>query len=104
MNKAMKKAMKKKKGYTRNEKAGALMAMARYERKIRKKVDDLEIELYFTLFGLTMAELYGWKKDGIGKVWKYADDLKTEYVLGNITHEGLKQRLKEIADIECSFE
>ena len=80
------------------------MAMERHERKLRKKEDELEIELYFTLFGLAMAELYGWKKAGIGKVWKYADDLKGEFVNRNITHEELKQRLREIADIECSFE
>ena len=103
MSRAMRRRLIRK-GYTRNEKAGALIAMERHERKKRKKEDDLEIELYFTLFGLAMAELYGWKKEGIGKIWKYADDLKTEFALGNVTHEELKKRLKEIADIECSFE
>lgn len=103
MNRAMRRKLTQK-GYNRNEKAGALIAMERHERKIRKKEDDLEIELYFTLFGLAMAELYGWKKEGIRKVWKYADDLKTELVNGNTTIDELKQRLIDIADIECSFE
>lgn len=103
MNRAMRRQMSRK-GYSRTEKAGALMAMERHERKIRKKEDDLEIELYFTLFGIAMTELYGWKKTGIAKIWKYADDLKTELVDGKTTIDELKQRLRDKADIECSFE
>lgn len=103
MNRAVRRKLNRP-GYTKAQKAGALLAMERHERKLRKKEDDLEIELYFTLFGIAMAELYGWKKIGIAKIWKYADDLKTELVNGNTTVDELKQRLKDKADIECSFE
>ena len=79
------------------------------EKRIEEKIirrDEVEVELYFTAFGLALNELYGWKGNGIMKVWKKADE-----IVGRISEDGetgesftsLKKQLREKADIECSF-
>ena len=76
------------------------------EKKIENKIiraDEVEVELYFTAFGLALEELYGFKQQRIARVWKRTDEIIGELVDGNATFPMLKNRLKMRADIECSF-
>ena len=74
----------------------------RLENKIIR-ADEVEVELYFTAFGLALEELYGFKQQRIARVWKRTDEIIGEISNGEATFESLKNRLKMRADIECSF-
>ena len=67
------------------------------------KPDDIEVELYFTVFGLALEELYGFKTGRITKVWKRADEYVGMLVDKKKTFEELKQDLRDRANVECSF-
>lgn len=76
------------------------------EKKIEDKIiraDEVEVELYFTAFGLALEELFDFKQQRIARVWRRADELIGEISVGNETFETLKAKLKKKADIECSF-
>lgn len=70
----------------------------------RKKSNEVEIELYFTAFGLALDELYGFKMERIMKTWKKVDEYISKIPSGECTFEGLKNMLYERANIICSFE
>ena len=77
------------------------------EKRLENKIiraDEVEVELYFTAFGLALEELYGFKQQRIAKAWKRTDEIISEIANGEATFESLKNRLKMRADIECSFE
>ena len=90
-----------------NRQQRRLMAQKRaVEKKIENKIiraDEVEVELFFTAFGLALEELYGFKQQRIAKVWKRTDEIIGEIADGEATFEVLKNRLKMRADIECSF-
>lgn len=90
-----------------NRQQRRLMAQKRaVEKKIENKIiraDEVEVELFFTAFGLALEELHGFKQQRIAKVWKRTDEIISEIVNGEATFEVLKNRLKMRADIECSF-
>ena len=76
------------------------------EKKIENKIiraDEVEVELYFTAFGLALEELHGFKRKRITKVWKRTDEIISEISNGEATFDMLKNRLKMRAGIECSF-
>ena len=76
------------------------------EKKIENKIiraDEVEVELFFTAFGLALEELHGFKRKRITKVWKRTDEIISEISNGEATFNMLKNRLKQRADIECSF-
>lgn len=70
----------------------------------RKKSNEVEIELYFTAFGLALEELHGFKMERILKVWKKTDEYISKITAGECTFEDLKNMLYEHANIICSFE
>ena len=77
------------------------------EKRLEDKIiraDKVEVELYFTAFGLALEELYGFKQQRISKAWKRTDEIIGEIVDDKATFESLKSRLKQRANIECSFE
>ena len=90
-----------------NRQQRRLMAQKRaVEKKIENKIiraDEVEVELFFTAFGLALEELHGFKQQRITKVWKRTDEIIGEIANGEATFEVLKNRLKMRADIECSF-
>ena len=76
------------------------------EKRLEDKIiraDEVEVELYFTAFGLALEELYGFKQQRIARAWKRTDEIISEIANGEATFEVLKNRLKMRADIECSF-
>lgn len=76
------------------------------EKKIENKIiraDEVEVELFFTAFGLALEELHGFKQQRITKVWKRTDEIISEISNGEATFDMLKNRLKMRAGIECSF-
>ena len=76
------------------------------EKRLENKIiraDEVEVELYFTAFGLALEELYGFKQQRIARAWKRTDEIISEIANGEATFEVLKNRLKMRADIECSF-
>ena len=76
------------------------------EKKIENKIiraDEVEVELFFTAFGLALEELHGFKRKRITKVWKRTDEIISEISNGEATFDMLKNRLKMRAGIECSF-
>ena len=90
-----------------NRQQRRVMAQKRaVEKKIENKIiraDEVEVELYFTAFGLALEELYGFKQQRIAKAWKRTDEIISEISNGEATFNMLKNRLKQRADIECSF-
>lgn len=91
-----------------NRQQRRIMARQRaVEKKLEDKIiraDQVEAELYYTVIGLALEELYGFKQQRIARVWKRTDEIIGEIVDGNATFPMLKNRLKMRADIECSFE
>ena len=76
------------------------------EKRLENKIiraDEVEVELYFTAFGLALEELYGFKQQRIAKAWKRTDEIISEISNGEATFDMLKNRLKMRAGIECSF-
>lgn len=76
------------------------------EKRLENKIiraDEVEVELFFTAFGLALEELHGFKQQRIAKVWKRTDEIIGEIADGEATFETLKNRLKMRAGIECSF-
>ena len=76
------------------------------EKKIENKIiraGEVEVELFFTAFGLALEELHGFKRKRITKVWKRTDEIISEMSNGEATFDMLKNRLKMRAGIECSF-
>ena len=75
------------------------------KRAVEKKIENkiIRAELYFTAFGLALEELYGFKQQRIAKAWKRTDEIISEISNGEATFNMLKNRLKQRADIECSF-
>ena len=90
-----------------NRQQRRLMAQKRaVEKKIENKIiraDEVEVELFFTAFGLALEELHGFKRKRITKVWKRTDEIISEISNGEATFDMLKNRLKMRAGIECSF-
>lgn len=90
-----------------NRQQRRLMAQKRaVEKKIENKIiraDEVEVELFFTAFGLALEELHGFKQQRITKVWKRTDEIISEISNGEATFDMLKNRLKMRAGIECSF-
>lgn len=90
-----------------NRQQRRLMAQKRaVEKKIENKIiraDEVEVELFFTAFGLALEELHGFKQQRITKVWKRTDEIISEIANGEATFDMLKNRLKMRAGIECSF-
>lgn len=90
-----------------NRQQRRLMAQKRaVEKKIENKIiraDEVEVELFFTAFGLALEELHGFKRQRIAKVWKRTDEIISEIADGEATFDMLKNRLKMRAGIECSF-
>ena len=90
-----------------NRQQRRVMAQKRaVEKKIENKIiraGEVEVELYFTAFGLALEELHGFKRKRITKVWKRTDEIISEISNGEATFNMLKNRLKQRADIECSF-
>lgn len=64
---------------------------------------EIEVELYYTVFGLALEELMGFKAGRIRKVWKRADEYMGKIVDDELTFEEAKQLLRDRANIECSF-
>lgn len=76
------------------------------EKRLENKIiraDEVEVELFFTAFGLALEELYGFKRQRIAKAWKRTDEIISEIADGEATFDMLKNRLKMRAGIECSF-
>lgn len=80
------------------------------EKRVEQKMLDakcnpkeIEVELYYTAFGLALEEVYGFKKNRILKAWKRADELMEGICKGETTLNQMKEELKKRADIECSF-
>lgn len=76
------------------------------EKRLENKIiraDEVEVELFFTAFGLALEELYGFKQQRIAKAWKRTDEIISEIADGEATFDMLKNRLKMRAGIECSF-
>ena len=76
------------------------------EKRLENKIiraGEVEVELFFTAFGLALEELYGFKQQRIARAWKRTDEIISEIANGEATFETLKNRLKQRADIECSF-
>ena len=90
-----------------NRQQRRVMAQKRaVEKKIENKIiraGEVEVELYFTAFGLALEELHGFKRKRITKVWKRTDEIISEISNGEATFDMLKNRLKMRAGIECSF-
>ena len=90
-----------------NRQQRRVMAQKRaVEKKIENKIiraDEVEVELFFTAFGLALEELHGFKRKRITKVWKRTDEIISEISNGEATFDMLKNRLKMRAGIECSF-
>lgn len=90
-----------------NRQQRRLMAQKRaVEKKIENKIiraGEVEVELFFTAFGLALEELHGFKRKRITKVWKRTDEIISEIANGEATFDMLKNRLKMRAGIECSF-
>ena len=90
-----------------NRQQRRVMAQKRaVEKKIENKIiraGEVEVELFFTAFGLALEELYGFKQQRIARAWKRTDEIISEIANGEATFEVLKNRLKMRADIECSF-
>ena len=90
-----------------NRQQRRVMAQKRaVEKKIENKIiraGEVEVELFFTAFGLALEELYGFKQQRITKVWKRTDEIISEISNGEATFDMLKNRLKMRAGIECSF-
>lgn len=90
-----------------NRQQRRLMAQKRaVEKKIENKIiraGEVEVELFFTAFGLALEELHGFKRKRITKVWKRTDEIISEISNGEATFDMLKNRLKMRAGIECSF-
>lgn len=72
-----------------------------YDRQSR--VNEVEVELYFTAMGLAINQLYGWKNGPISRIWERTDQIIGMVADGKETLEGLKEKLRNIADVECSF-
>ena len=76
------------------------------EKRLENKIiraGEVEVELFFTAFGLALEELHGFKQRRIAKVWKRTDEIISEISNGEATFDMLKNRLKMRAGIECSF-
>lgn len=76
------------------------------EKRLENKIiraDEVEVELFFTAFGLALEELHGFKRQRIAKAWKRTDEIISEISNGEATFDMLKNRLKMRAGIECSF-
>lgn len=90
-----------------NRQQRRLMAQKRaVEKKIENKIiraGEVEVELFFTAFGLALEELHGFKRKRITKVWRRTDEIISEISNGEATFDMLKNRLKMRAGIECSF-
>ena len=90
-----------------NRQQRRLMAQKRaVEKKIENKIiraGEVEVELFFTAFGLALEELHGFKRKRITKVWKRTDEIISEISNGEATFDMLKNRLKMRAGVECSF-
>ena len=90
-----------------NRQQRRVMAQKRaVEKKIENKIiraGEVEVELFFTAFGLALEELHGFKRKRITKVWKRTDEIISEISNGEATFDMLKNRLKMRAGIECSF-
>lgn len=85
-----------------------LEARRRLEKRIEKtradeKYKEIEVELYYTAFGLALEEVYGFKEKRILKAWRRADEIMGKLCSGEMTFDEMKQQLKERANIECSF-
>lgn len=81
-------------------------ANAKIEEQMRKakcNPKEIEVEIYYTAFGLALEELYGFKTERISKVWKRADEYMGMLCDDEMTFEQMKQTLKKRANIECSF-
>ena len=68
-----------------------------------EKFGQVEVELYFTAFGLALEELHGFKQERITKVWKKADQDIESIIDGDETKETLQQKLLDRANVMCSF-
>ena len=68
-----------------------------------EKFGQVEVELYFTAFGLALEELHGFKQERITKVWKKADQYIESIINGDETKETLQQKLLDRANVMCSF-
>ena len=72
-----------------------------YDRQSR--VNEVEAELYFTAMGLAINQLYGWKGGPISRIWERTDQIIGAVADDKETLESLKEKLRNIADVECSF-
>lgn len=68
-----------------------------------EKFGQVEVELYFTAFGLALEELHGFKQEQITTVWKKADQYIESIIDGDETKETLQQKLMDRANVMCSF-
>lgn len=68
-----------------------------------EKFGQVEVELYFTAFGLALEELHGFNQEQITMVWKKADQYIKSIIDGDETKETLQQKLLDRANVMCSF-
>ena len=73
--------------------------------KVREQTaHEVEVELYFTIFGLALEELHGYKQQRILNVWRKADEYMGLIQNDKDTLDSLKEMLRSRADVECSFD
>lgn len=65
---------------------------------------EVEVEIYFTIFGLALEELHGFKQKRILNVWRKADEYVGLIQNDEETFDSLKEMLRNRADVECSFD
>lgn len=68
-----------------------------------EKFGQVEVELYFTAFGLALEELHGFNQEQITMVWKKADRYIKGIIDGDETKETLQQKLLDRANVMCGF-
>lgn len=95
MNRQQRRALKRRR--ESEERIDKLMREAKCNPK------EIEVELYYTAFGLALEEVYGYKTERIRKVWKRADEYIGMMVDNDMTLDDMKRLLRERANIECSF-
>lgn len=72
-------------------------------KKREERYYEVQVELYFTMFGLALEEMHGFKKKRVIDTWKRVDEYMSMVQDGKETLESLKELLRERAGAECSF-
>lgn len=65
--------------------------------------EEENIEYWFNLFGLALAQHYSFSSEGIADVWKSVDEINGAIADGVETLSSIKDKLIDAAGIQCEF-